>query len=405
VPLQVLAPVDWKLLRKERLLTLLDPMVFRAADAFLRGAPAEGDEPIWEAFSKNIDAFAVFVDAVMLNDRLPIIDYQVTWEPGIADSTDTLVGICNADEELLVEVRVREDAYQAARVPAVQALQSLPDVDPGLASEISSELSALDYRWRPRLAELGDLDERARMIASFRYGGLLFHGYAEAISDRRQPLNRRAEHVLHAKRSRIILASSLAPGGELRLDEQKLMRTLRRIEQDTDGAVEAVDLSAPTFLPYLLSKEPRSPRDLLRLALAERRGSLVRSYREWRLRLLSDLADGRVRGSTQAELKAIANEIQRKARGDATAALHLSYAADWKLLLAAVVGNPAALLGGVKLEGTVDNKSLRYRLASVLPGRGYRKLLSRIVASQDEYFALDRALRNLWYQSSTRESY
>ncbi len=45
----------------------------------------------------------------------------------------------------------------------------------------------------------------------------------------------------------------------------------------------------------------------------------------------------------------------------------------------------------------VNEKSLRYRLASVLPGRGYRKLISRLVASQQEYFAIDRAIRNVWY--------
>ena len=46
----------------------------------------------------------------------------------------------------------------------------------------------------------------------------------------------------------------------------------------------------------------------------------------------------------------------------------------------------------------VDEKSLRYRFAGVLPGRGYRKLMSRLVASRQEYFAIDRAIRNVWYR-------
>jgi hypothetical protein len=157
-------------------------------------------------------------------------------------------------------------------------------------------------------------------------------------------------------------------------------------------------LNAPTFLPYLLAQEPRSPRHLLQLALRQRRSSLVRSYRDWRLRLLSDLANGRVRQSTRKELQAIAVETQRQANGRSAVALHLSYAADWKVLLAAVVGNPAALLGGVKLQGDVDERALRFRLAWILPGRGYRKLLSRVVAAQDEYLDLDRPLANLWYR-------
>jgi hypothetical protein len=258
---------------------------------------------------QSVDALAVFVDAVMIHDQLPVFHYGASWEPELAGSSATLVEFCNRDEELLAEVHVDGEAYQRARKPAVEALQALPQVDPRLVSDIRDELSTFDYRWRPRLVEL---DEAARLIASFRYGGLLFHEYAEAISDRRQPLDRWAEHVLHAKRSPILLATSLAPDGGLRLDEQKLMRTLRRVERDTNGAIEAVDLTAPTFLPYLLAQEPRSPRHLLQLALRQRRSSLVRSYRDWWLRLLSDLANGRLRQSTRNELQAIAAETQRK---------------------------------------------------------------------------------------------
>jgi hypothetical protein len=91
-------------------------------------------------------------------------------------------------------------------------------------------------------------------------------------------------------------------------------------------------------------------------------------------------------------------EIQRRVQGEAAVALHLSYAADWRALLAAVVGDPTSLLTGVTIEGEVDTRALRFQLTSILPGRGYRKLLTRVVVAQHEYFALDRALRNLWYR-------
>jgi hypothetical protein len=100
--LDVTATADWEMLRQKRLLTVLDPLVFRAADAFLRGAPATGDEPLWEAISRNVDALAVFVDAVMLQDQLPVFDYSATWELELAGSAATLVELCNQDEELLV---------------------------------------------------------------------------------------------------------------------------------------------------------------------------------------------------------------------------------------------------------------------------------------------------------------
>jgi hypothetical protein len=397
--LNIYSPPDWKSLRQLGLTTVIDPLVFRAADVFLRGAPDEGDEQLWDAISQNVDALAVFIDQLMLNDRLPIFDYGVTWEPDLAGSSHTLTELCNetAGDEVLVDVHVDGLAYGNEREQAISALKALPDVEAPLAHDIRQELSVLDYRWRPRLEELGELDDEARTIASFRYGGLLFHQYADAITDRRQPLDKRAEHVLHSKRGRIMLSASLRPDGELRLDEQKLMRALRRVEKDTGGAVEAVDLAGPTFLPYLLSKGARSPRELLEVALKERQKGLVGSYREWRQRLLADLAEGRIRSRTRRELTAIADEVQRKSRGDATVNLHLSYAADWKALLGIVTGHPEALLAGVHVEPDVDAKSLRYRLATLLPGRGYRKLLARMIASQEEYYAIDRAIRNVWY--------
>jgi hypothetical protein len=394
--IQIFTPADWPALRSGGLVTVLDPLTFRAAETFLRGAPDQGDDDLWKALSKSVDALATFIDAVMLNDRLPVFDYYVSWEPGIAGLAP-LVDLVNVEAEALVEVRVHHEAYEAARKPAVAMLRQLPAVDDTLADEVAQELSSFDYRWQPRLEELGPLDDRTRQLASFRYGALLFHYYAESISDRRQRLDQRAEHVLHAKRARVMLATSLAPSGSLGLEEARLMRSLRHVEEATAGAVAAVEVKAPTFLPYLLSREPKNPGELIRLALKERESRTVRSYREWRRELLADLADGRVRTKTRRDLRVIADEIQRRTKGDAAVSLHLSYAADWKALAGALTGNPLGLLAGIDAGATVDDRALRFRLASVLPGRGFRRLVTRLVLAQQEYFALDRALRNLWY--------
>jgi hypothetical protein len=154
--------------------------------------------------------------------------------------------------------------------------------------------------------------------------------------------------------------------------ESRLLRSLRRVEDATDGAVAAVEVEAPTFLPYLLLREPRNPGELIRLAMKERESRTVRSYREWRRELLADLADGRVRTKTRRDLRVIADEIQRRTKGDAAVSLHLSYAADWKALAGALTGNPLGLLAGIDAGATVDDRALRFRLASVLPGRGFR---------------------------------
>jgi hypothetical protein len=259
----------------------------------------------------------------MLNDRLAVFDYNVSWEPGIAGLAP-LVELVNVEAEALVEVRVHHEAYDAARKPAVAVLRHLPAIDDTLADDVAQELSSFDYRWQPRLDELGPLDDRARQLASFRYGALLFHSCAESISDRRQRLDQRAEHVLDAKRARVMLAISLAPSGSLGLEEAPLLGGLRRVEDAADGAVAAVELKAPTFLPYLLSREPRNPGELMRLALKEREGGTVRSYREWRRELLADLADGRVRTRTRRDLRVIADEIHRRTKRDAAVSLHLA---------------------------------------------------------------------------------
>ncbi|TCC53451.1 hypothetical protein E0H75_07105 [Kribbella capetownensis] len=130
-----------------------------------------------------------------------------------------------------------------------------------------------------------------------------------------------------------------------------------------------MDIKAPTFLPYLLSKEPRTPVELIRIALRERDKRPVSNYREWRQALLADLAGGRIRARTRRDLQPISTEIQRRSRGDAAVSLHLSYAADWKALAATLTGNPLRLLAGLKLDAGADDKALGFRLASVLPGR------------------------------------
>jgi hypothetical protein len=68
------------------------------------------------------------------------------------------------------------------------AVQALPAVDKSLLCEIKKELSAFEYRWRPLLHELGDADEDTMSVARLRYGELLFHSYADSISDRRHRL-------------------------------------------------------------------------------------------------------------------------------------------------------------------------------------------------------------------------
>ena len=138
-----------------------------------------------------------------------------------------IVALVNERSEVLVQVSVGYEASVAARQPAVDQLVALQPVDDALADAVVSELSAFDYRWRPMLPELGVLDERARAIATFRYGALLFAQYAAELSDEWAPLDQQPEHVLQPKRSRLLLATALAPDGGLGIEEAQLFDRLR----------------------------------------------------------------------------------------------------------------------------------------------------------------------------------
>ena len=290
---------DWAEVRRRGLLTVVDPMVYRTGEMFLRGRKAtgsnDGARAVWSALSQNVDGLMLFFDELMLHDQLPIFDYSATVDDPPGMEMPEIVALVNERSEVLVQVSVGYEASVAARQPAVDQLVALQPVDDALADAVVSELSAFDYRWRPMLPELGVLDERARAIATFRYGALLFAQYAAELSDEWAPLDQQPEHVLQPKRSRLLLATALAPDGGLGIEEAQLFDRLRTVESNPQSGIRGDEVQrAPTFLPYLLSKGPRSPRDLLRIALEERGSGEVRSYRELLARVRAELAAGQI---------------------------------------------------------------------------------------------------------------
>jgi hypothetical protein len=173
MPLELYNTPDWKLLREQGLMTVVDPLVFRAADVFFQSAPPQGDEKLCTALTKNVDSLAVVTDQVMLRDRLPIFDHGITFEaePELALKNQDLIKVCNDmdGDELLVDVHVAAGAYKEARGRAIAAVKELPDVEPSLAADIREVLSVLDYDRKPRPDDLGDLDEDASSLAPYRY--------------------------------------------------------------------------------------------------------------------------------------------------------------------------------------------------------------------------------------------
>src|SRR5262249_54799350 len=110
---------DWEMIRMKNLNVVVDPMVFRTADVFLRGANGLAQsselknlETMWSAISGNIGSLCTFFDTLMLEERLPMYDYDQTFPPDLEHGKHTLVEYCNDDEEVLVAITVKEQAYQ-----------------------------------------------------------------------------------------------------------------------------------------------------------------------------------------------------------------------------------------------------------------------------------------------------
>jgi hypothetical protein len=367
---------------------IVDPMVFRTADVYLRGRKAAQQllpdkEPaeVWSALSANVGSLVAFFDALILSEQLPIIDYGYTFDSQIGFEQHELYHRCNqaAAEQVLVSVHVMMSAYQQAKAAALEALRERPPIPDELAASVLQEMSAFDYGWRPDLSALEPLpeDENQLVLLRFLFGGLLFGAYAQVTG---------AGHLIQPKRSRLYLAAALAAPSASYAHERELFDELNMIVRQTEGMQEGLSQvdALPSFLPYLLSKDPQSPDDLLRSALALRKNSAVKDYRAWRKQLVEDWRDkGKIDRSNERAIRQITQAMLQKLEtpDDATPNLSLN----------------AGLTGvGLDVGVPIPVGRLWGWVLGHLPGRRYTKLLMRMQLAAHEYRRLDRHLSTLW---------
>ena len=297
-------------------------MVFRTADVFLRGLKGwtqyrdarggqQNPDQMWGAINANVGALYAFFDAIIMEDCLPMYDYDSTFPPDIdigATSTHWLFSTCNDVEEVLVEVSVRDTAYRSVKKAAIAQMDELPDIASSTADDILNELSAFDYEWRPDLwqgVSPESVEERERVLDAFRYGGLLFSGYSQLTG---------ADHVLQPKRSRLYLAASLGTKRAERVNDEKAMfaeltKVARKAPKDV---LRTTDLpERPAFLPYLMDVDNPSPRKLLKRAIQLRRSGIVNEYRKWWREVIDDLEKGRGQPKKD-EIDRIAAQLSRE---------------------------------------------------------------------------------------------
>jgi len=251
----------WKQLIDEGLTTVVDPMVYRSADVFLRGAeafPAAELEKYRRGLCANVGALIAFFDALVFNDALPMFNYAYTFPKDLDDGRAALELACNeslpSGRGIIVPVSVEYEAYRQAKEGAAAELARIrAGVNQELRGEILQELSDLDYEWRPDLpaeedvAEVADNEEakqeRERELTFVRFllGGLIFGAYAQALG---------GEHVLQPKRSRLMLSAMIGVPGQY---EDALLLRLREAAKDLEGKGIVFDIPSRTsVLPYLL---------------------------------------------------------------------------------------------------------------------------------------------------------
>ncbi len=375
---------DWAKLRDRGLKTVVDPMVYRTADLFLQGrsacASAEHAEQVWNAISKNVGALAMFFDCMMSNVELPVFELWTTFR------NSKVIETC----DFLIPVTVGGSAvYRATKDAALEKVRSVGAPPDELAASIVGELSAYGYEWEPELEDLATDDERERLLRTFLLGGFLFQGYAQQITGDEFRLEDMAEHVLQPKRSRLIGSAML---GAPRTEEELFAQLLQAARQALGDGTACELTELPTFLPILLRYEPKTPKELLDRAFSLRANTAVEDYRALRRRIRQELGKGRPLAEERREMKQIARRLA-KDLSERSSEVSLDWSVGVKAALPVPVPWPTA---EAKFSGKISVDRIAWWLSSALPGKGYRKLLVRMVSAQATAGRIDAHLRRLW---------
>ena len=132
-PVRIDGSDDWHRLIERNLTTVLDPMVYRAGEIFLRGRSgrALGNSPAipldetraWDFLDKNLLALGFFFDAVILNERLPIFNYGDTFDMHLDFDQRSFAALNDADQPAIEPVDVTGGAYRLIKEEALAALR------------------------------------------------------------------------------------------------------------------------------------------------------------------------------------------------------------------------------------------------------------------------------------------
>jgi hypothetical protein len=139
----------------------------------------------------------------------------------------------------------------------------------------------------------------------------------------------------------------------------------------------------PTFFPYLLSKAD-TPDQILREVVKLRNSSEVRDYRLWFSQIIKDWeGSGKISNEKRNDVKAIAESIDRT-----IGAIPSAPNIEIKMKVA------AAIPGEINLTPAI--KGMWGWFLGSLPGKRYRKLLTRAIVADGEYVKIGNRIKTVW---------
>ncbi len=280
-----------------------DPMVMRVADLFIGGRTfAEQSsldpERVWKAIECNIDSLITFFHILMTRERIPLIDYEYTF-----DAT-------NFQALRHISVDVHPPIYAGVKE---LARSKLVNVDLGripprrleeLIHERKDELEAVGYQWfpDPGLHFVGD----TRELGVILLGGLIFGAYAQISG---------SDHVLQPTRNTLLLELMQPDDGPLwgARQEAHLFERLNAVVS-TDSRLSSRDRELPpTILQYLVGRQPRDSRELLDKALELRDSDEdFIAYRKWHRKLRAAWAMGTHSESDERDVAEVTRELLKR---------------------------------------------------------------------------------------------
>lgn len=396
-PIRIESDGDWALLTRRGLTTVLDPMVFRAGEIFLRGRSGRAlgagpDVPLdearaWDFLDKNLLALGFFLDALILNERLPLFNYGDTFDQHLNFEQRSFAAFNDADRPAIETVDVAWSAYMPIKQGALDTLtQQLGADRPAAggaltqaeAQSIVDELSHVEFQWDvglgPELEQrlASDLDRR---LGRFLLGGMIFGGYADRLQ---------SEHWVQPKRARLLVQATAGNGAPTRDDEQQLFAWLAARYE-----LPALTTWQPTFLHRVL-QEATSLRDVPRIVARLRASGAVADYRAWRAEALSEWRQhGGIREGTARTIE----RLKRALTAPTTAGGALGLAADASVawVEATAAPTPASVVRAGRTAWPLVEQ-----MRGLVPGHRHVKLLAESAHARGRYPHIERSVRTLW---------